>query len=115
MKIFIAGALSSKEDETRNPTQVVVDYIANVHKMCKAAGVIRKKGHTPFIPALDFLAGVICGDWTETEYRGMSDEFLPACDAMIVISMSWGVEREIVIARRLGIPIYCRLEDIPDA
>ncbi len=113
MKVFIAGALSSREDNDRNPSQVITDYIRNVHRMCVIAGQIRKLGHEPFIPGLDFLVGVVCGDWVEEDYRGMSDAFLPVCEAVLVISMSWGVQGEIELAKSLGIPVYYSIDDLP--
>ncbi len=113
MKVFIAGALSSREDNDRNPSQVITDYIRNVHRMCIIAGKVRKKGHAPFIPGLDFLAGVICGDWEEEDYRNTSNEFLPVCEAVLVISMSWGVQGEIELAKSLGIPVYYSIDDLP--
>ena len=83
-----------------------MDYIQNVHKMCKVAGQIRKMGHAPYVPALDLLLGVINGDWAEKEYRGLGMEFMEVCDAVLVISTSWGVEEELEEARKLCIPIY---------
>jgi len=112
MKVFIAGALSSKENPDRNPSQIVVEYLHNVHEMCRVAGRVRKLGHTPFVPALDLLLGVICGDWGEWDYRGISDEFLDICDAVLVISWSWGVKREVELAKKLCIPIYYTIEEL---
>lgn len=115
MKIYIAGPLSSKENDKRNPSKVVTDYIQNVSQMCKVASLVRRKGHSPFVPALDLLLGVVVGDWEEEDYRGLSDEFLPVCDAILVIGHSWGVDREIELAVKLGIKIYNSIEEIPDA
>ncbi len=112
MKVYIAGALSSKENNNRTPSQVVVDYIANVHKMCKVAGQVRKMGHAPFVPALDFLLGAVNGDWAEEEYRGIGMEFMEVCDAVLVISDSWGVQQEVKEAKRLCIPVYYFLEEL---
>jgi len=112
MKVYIAGALSSKENANRNPSQVVTDYLNNVHKMCKVAGLLRKHRFSPFVPALDFALGMICGDWNEDMYRGMSNEFLEVCDYMLVISDSWGVQREIALAKELGIPIFYDLTEL---
>jgi len=111
-RVFIAGALSSKEVTNRTPSRVVVDYLANVHKMVMVASEVRKLGHYPFIPALDLLCGIVGGNWNEEDYRGMSTGFLEVCDCVLVISMSIGVEREIKVARQLGIPIYHGIEEI---
>lgn len=114
MIIAILGALSSKEDTERTPSQVVVDYLQNVHKMCRVASRLRKRGHHPFTPALDMLLGVVDGEWTEEEYRGLTTAFIPRCDAALVISDSWGTQRDIETAIDHNIPIYYNEEEIPD-
>ena len=114
MRLYIAGALSSKEKNDRTPSQVVVDYIQNVNKMCKVASEVRRKGHYPFVPALDFLLGAINGDWAEEEYRGIGMSFLEVCDGILVISMSWGVQQELDLAEKLGLKIYHSVDEIPD-
>jgi hypothetical protein len=82
--------------------------------MCQAASAVRKLGHYPYIPGIDFLVGVVAGDWVENDYRGGSDGFLEVCDAILVISMSWGVKRELEIAKGLGLIIYTNVRDIPN-
>jgi len=105
-RVYIAGALSSKEDTDRDPSTVVIDYLANVSIMCKVASQVRKVGGYPFVPALDLLMGVINGDWSENDYRGIGMAFLEVCDMMVVISHSYGVEKEIKRAQELNIPVY---------
>lgn len=111
-RIYIAGALSSKEDTTRDPSKVVTDYISNVHAMCKYAGQVRLLGHYPYVPALDFLLGMVNGDWDERAYREIGIAFLEVCDAVLVISESWGVSKELERAKELGIPIYWSIGDL---
>lgn len=115
MRIAILGALSSKEQNKRTPSKVVVDYLQNVHAMCRVASILRKKGHVPFTPALDLLLGVVGGDWEEEDYRGMTTEFIKVCDAVVVISLSWGVERDLETAREHGLLIYNSVEEVPNA
>lgn len=113
MRIYIAGPLSSKEKNKRNPSKVVTDYIQNIHKMAKVASKVRRLGHYPYVPGLDFLLGVVVGDWEEDDYRDIGMSFLEVCDAMLVTSWSWGVEQEIKFAQSKGIKILYKLEDIP--
>ncbi len=113
MRIYIAGALSSKENGERNPSKIVTDYIQNLNKMCKAASEIKRKGHAPYIPGLDFLVGVVVGDWEEEDYRGMGMEFLKVCDAIVAISDSWGVQQELKVASTLGLIRYDSVDEIP--
>jgi len=112
MRVYIAGALSAKEDKSRDPSTVVVDYLANVSRMCKVASKVRKMGHFPFVPALDLLLGVINGDWSEEDYRSTAIAFLEACGAILVISRSYGVNLEIERAQELGIPVYYNIESL---
>ncbi|MBU1307896.1 MAG: hypothetical protein KKF33_20520 [Alphaproteobacteria bacterium] len=114
MRIYIAGALSSKEKTSRSPSKVVTDYIQNVSAMCKAASIIKRKGHYPYVPGLDFLLGMIIGDWEEEDYRGMGMSFLEVCDAMVIISNSWGVQKELEKAKELGIIIYNDIGEVPE-
>lgn len=112
IKVYIAGALSSKEKEERNPSEVVIDYLSNVSKMCKVASSVRKLGYYPFVPALDLLLGVVNGDWDEDMYRGIGMAYLEACDVMLVISRSWGVDKEIERAEELGIPVAYEIGEL---
>ena len=107
MRIYIAGPLSTTEDgEERSPSKIVTDYIQNIHAMCMVAARVRKRGHAPFIPGLDFLIGVVVGDWEEQDYRGVGMAFLEVCDAVLVVARSKGVDAEVERAKELNIPIY---------
>ena len=111
-RVFIAGALSSKDSTDRTPSQVVVDYIYNIHRMCGVASSVRFAGYAPFIPGADILAGIVSGLWNESDYRDTSMEFLKVCDCVLVISDSWGVQQEVKEAKRLGIPIYYSFDEL---
>lgn len=112
MRVYIAGALSSREDETRNPSKVVTDYIQNMSQMCLSAISVYAIGAYPYVPGLDFLLGFRAGTWEEDDYRKLGMAFLEVCDAVLVISMSYGVQQEINRARELGIPVFCDIEGL---
>lgn len=114
MRVYIAGALSSKEDTDRSPSRVVIDYIQNIHKMCCAASYVRAAGMYPFVPGLDFLLGVVIGDWEEWDYRDIGIAFMEVCDVILVISNSWGVQEELKIADKLGIPVVHNMKELQD-
>lgn len=111
-RVYVAGALTSKEKKDRTPSQVVVDYLANVNAMCKAASTLRKLGYYPYVPALDFMLGMVNGDWTEDMYRDIGMSFLEVCDAVFVISDSWGVQQEIARAHIKHIPVFKSLIEL---
>jgi len=116
MRIYVAGQLSNRETQPddRSPSTVVIDYIKNVHVMCKVAKMLQTRGYAPYVPALDFLMGVVNGNLGEEDYRGVGIEFLKVCDAVFVISMSSGVIRELEIAKELGLPVYYTLAEVPN-
>ncbi len=112
-RVYIAGRLSNTASpEERTPTKVVTDYLQNVHEMCRMAGIVRGYGHAPFVPALDLLLGIVDGTFEEEDYREVGLAFLECCDAVLVISESPGVRKEIDRAHELGIPVYSKLSGL---
>ena len=111
-RIYVAGALSSRENTTRNPSKIVIDYIRNLNLMCRAASRLRRLGYFPYVPGMDFMLGFVDGNWEEDDYRGIGFAFLEVCDAVLVISESWGVIREVAKARQLGIPVFYGVESL---
>jgi len=115
LRVYVAGALSSKQDTTRNPSKVITDYIQNLNRMCEAASEVRMNGFYPYVPGMDFMLGLVDGTWEEEDYRGIGMAFLEVCDVVLVISESWGVVREVAVARQLGIPVYYGLSSLLSA
>jgi len=113
LRVYIAGALSSKEKADRNPSQVIVDYLQNLHRMFRVATEVRNLGHIPYVPGLDFLLGITAGGWDENDYRGMGMGFLEVCDVVLVTSWSWGVDKEVTRAKELGIPVIDKIDLLP--
>lgn len=113
LKVYIAGQLTrlNKNDE-RTPSQVVVDYIKNLNKMCQMAFKLIQYGFAPYVPGLDFLLGVVSGRMEERDYRNIGIEFLKVCDAVLVLSMSPGVKNELAIARKYNIKIFYSFEKL---
>jgi hypothetical protein len=117
-RVYIAGALSTLEPfkvDNRSPSKVVTGYIANCSAMAEAAVQVLEvsKGKMiPYVPCLDFLLGFWSGDMTEEQCRAMGTGFLEVCDAMLVVSVSRGVQAEVKRAGELGIPVFGELCDL---
>jgi len=98
-RCYIAGRLNG----------MACDYIKNVHHMIYWAEIVRKIGCAVFIPGLDFLCGVIHGDWEYDDYFDNSQPWLAASDC-IFVTPEWeeskGTKREIEYAESLGIPVF---------
>ena len=102
MIIYIAGPYSNG------------DVAQNVHNAIAYAETIIEKGHTPYIPHLTHFWHLIF----PRPYKFWLDydsQFLPKCDCVYRIAgRSEGADKEVNQAMDLGMPVYFRMEDIPD-
>jgi len=101
-KAYIAGKLNAD----------AVGYIKNMHQMIKCARYVRGIGYAVYIPCMDFLEGLVNGDFNYGDYFNNSQPFLKACDVVFVCpdsESSVGTQKEIATANELRIPvIYLR-------
>jgi len=105
MKIYVAGPLSG----------LPPSYIHNMRRMIKAGIEVMKKGHIPYIPCLDFLVGLLSDTpLTLDDYMRVSTEWLKMCDGILVLGMSSGVEKELAVAKRLGLRLFTSVDEIPE-
>jgi len=98
-KIYIAGKLNDD----------AAGYIRNCHNMIRTADKIRRLGFSVYIPCLDFLTGLVMGDYKYTDYFENNLPWLQAADAVFVLpdsQHSKGTQAEIEMARSLGIPVF---------
>jgi hypothetical protein len=104
-RIYIAGKL----------TEMAVDYIKNVHKMIQTAEIVRKAGFSVYIPAIDFLAGAVIGDYEYYDYFDNSQPWLEVSDAIFLVpgwETSPGTAKEIAKANKLKIPVFDNLYEM---
>lgn len=105
MRVYIAGKLNDNAS----------DYIRNLHNMIREAEEVRRKGFAVFVPGLDFIMGVVLGNWEYEDYFNNSQPWLNVSDAVYVTpgwETSKGTAREIERAKQKGIPIFFNLEDL---
>ena len=98
-RVYVAGALNSG----------AVGYIKNLHKMIIWAEKVRKAGFAVFIPGIDFLCGVIHGNWEYEDYFDNSQPWLECAHALFVVpgwESSDGTKKEIKRAEDLHIPVF---------
>lgn len=102
-RIYIAGKLNAD----------ACGYVQNIHRMVVWAEKVRRAGFAVFVPGIDFLNGVILGDWAYLDYFENSQPWLDASDAVFLVpgwETSEGVKREIARADAQGIPVYFNLD-----
>ena len=98
-RVYIAGKLNALAPE----------YIKNVHKMLRVGNMVRKRGFSVFIPALDVLVGFLDGEMGYEEYFENNVEWLKVSDYMLVLpgwEDSVGTGAEIEIAKRHHVPVF---------
>lgn len=98
MKLYLAGKLNDN----------AVGYIKNMHNMIKVADRLRRQGHSVFVPCLDFLMGLVAGDYEYKDYTDNNMAWLEVCDCVIVMpdsENSKGTQAEIAKAKELGISV----------
>lgn len=104
-KVYVAGKLNDD----------AVGYIKNCHRMIMAAKDLRDYGFAVYVPAIDFLEGLVHGDFEYSDYFENSQEWLAVSDAMFLTpgwETSKGTAKEIEYAQSLGIPIFEYLDEI---
>lgn len=104
-RVYIAGALNG----------MACDYIQNLHRMIIWANKIRKLGCSTFVPGMDFLAGLVHGDWIYQDYFTNNQPWLEVSEAMFVV-LGWeksvGTSKEIKLAHQHNIPVLYTIEEV---
>ena len=98
-KVYIAGKLNDD----------AVGYIKNMYKMITTADKIRRMGYAVYVPCLDFLSGLVNGNYEYNDYFQNNTPWLLSSDMVFVLDCwesSKGTKAEIEIAEQHNIPVY---------
>ena len=110
LRIYIAAPYTAPTVEQR---------LRNVNAVIDVSLRLWKRGHFPYVPHLthfiDERAMETGVPMAYEEYLAWDNEWLKACDAFLYLASSRGADIELAEARRLGIQVYHREEEIPDA
>jgi len=103
-RIYVAGKLDD----------MACNYVKNLYQMIKSSEEVRKAGFAIFVPGIDFLLGVVHGNWKYEDYFNNSQPWLDISDAVFVQGDNWkeskGTKKEIERAREKGIPLFFDLK-----
>jgi len=117
MLILIAGPYRSGTNDNADLMQ------QNLNKLESVALPLFRKGHVPMIgewvalPLIHLAGSQKPGDeaWEEIQYP-VAHRLLEKCDAILRIDgISKGADEDVRIAKERGLPVYFRIEDVPDA
>jgi len=110
--IYVAGPLNAE----------AVGYLRNVHQMLRFGNMVRWKGHSPYIPSMDLLLGILDGQMNYGDFFDMSQPWLEALaeirsrpTALWYTAPSPGADQELETACRLRIPVVRDYSEIPFA
>jgi len=102
-RVYIAGKLNDE----------ACGYIKNIHNMIMCGEKVRKLGFAVFVPGLDFLQGLVFGNWEYSDYFDNSQPWLDTADA-VFLTPGWktssGTKREIERAKSRNIPVFSDLD-----
>ena len=90
-------------------------YIQNCHRMIKVARELMGLGVAVYVPANDFLEGLVDGNFSYHDYFDNATPWLEVSDFMFVCP-NWegssGTQKEIEFAKSIGKPIFFNIEDL---
>jgi len=102
MRVYIASAYTKG------------DVAVNVRNVILIADELVKRGHTPYIPHLTHFWHLVSpkdiGFWYEYD-NSFLDHWAEALLRMP--NESTGADNEVIRAKKLGIPVYYNIEDLP--
>lgn len=104
-RVYIAGKLNADAP----------NYIKNCHTMIRTADKIRRMGFSVFIPCLDFLSGLVMGDYDYADYFLNNLSWLQCADFMFVCpnsEASEGTQKEIEFAKKHGVMVVYNLHEL---
>jgi len=116
MLILIAGPYRSG---TNDDPQLMRQNLKNLESV---ALPLFRKGHVPVIgewialPLIELAGSSKPGDgpWEEVQYP-VAHRLLEKCDAVLRLEgASKGADEDVRVAKQRGLPVYFRLEEVPD-
>ena len=109
IRVYVAGAISSS-----NPIQ----FLDNIRKGARLSAQALLAGYAVFSPFIDFQLFLALNGEEKIDIETIQNQslaWLKVSDAVLVVpgwENSKGTEKELAIARGLGIPIYFTLEGL---
>lgn len=95
MRVYIAGPYTKG------------DVALNVRAALQAASDLRDAGYAPYVPHLTHFWHMLFPRSYES-WLDQDNQYLPVCEALVRLpGESSGADKEVALARSLGIPVYC--------
>ena len=105
IRVYVAGRLDGG----------AIYYIQNLHRMLIWGAELRRNGFSVLVPGLDLLLGLSAGNWEYEDYFDNSQPWLEVADVLFLVpgwEGSSGTLKELEMARKEGIPVFGKLEEL---
>jgi hypothetical protein len=88
------------------------DVVVNIRKSLEAADKLLELGFIPYTPLLTHFWHLISPKPVETWYA-LDNEWVKRCDCILRLEgESSGADAEVLLAERLGIPVYFNIKEL---
>lgn len=105
-RVYIAGPITGSGN-----------LLCNLGHAIRAFGMLLNRGYAPYLPHLTCFAEITLAAMEEKfsyeDWLALDEEYLTACDAVLRLEgESNGAEREVALARKLGITVYYSVDTL---
>jgi hypothetical protein len=104
-RVYVAGKLNADAP----------GYIRNCHTMIVKSERLRRYGFSVFVPCLDFLMGLVAGDYEYKDYFENNLPWIECADYMYVCpnyETSEGTKKEITYAKTCGVKVVYSMDEL---
>jgi len=117
MRVYIAGPYSPRKSRTKH--EALQEVSKNVQRAIEAAIALIEKGHYPYVPHLTHFIHInpkCPKDYGPSWYYEYDKTFLEHwAEALLYLGSSEGADRELELAKKLGLKIFYSLDEVPKA
>lgn len=109
MRIYVAGPYTA-------PTPEAVQK--NVDRAMQVGAELLKRGHNPLVPHWNHYMDLVLKqqgvDVKAKHWLNLDFDWLNWCEGLYLLAHSPGADEELSRAMRLGLPVFKKLEDVPN-
>ncbi|MGA2790288.1 MAG: DUF1937 family protein [Candidatus Bathyarchaeia archaeon] len=111
LKIYVAGPYTPANSDPHDAARVAHQ---NTLKAIRAGIQVIEKGHVPFIPHLTHFIHLETKKPLPAQFYYAYDKvWLEFCDAFLYLGGSKGADKELQLAKKLGLRIFRSTKEIP--
>jgi len=111
LKIYVAGPYTPSTSDPHDAARIAH---RNTRRAIRAGIAIIERGHVPFIPHLTHFIHLESKKPLPREFYYEYDSvWLKCCDALLYLGKSTGADRELQMAKEMGLRVFHSIDEIP--